>query len=122
MYPYRNIVQILVRARADAAKIHGKNCLEAKLYKFIINSLYGKIAQNVHDMYSPNKTRLNNAESLITNNVSASLITSFVRSVLFALFYGINNAGYNVYSATTDGLITDMPFEEFNALPLFWIA
>lgn len=119
MYPYRNIVRMLVRARADAAKIHGKNCLEAKLYKFIINSLYGKIAQNVHDMYSPDKTRLNNAESLITNNVSASLITSFVRSVLFASFYGINNAGYNVYSATTDGLITDMPFDEFNRLHLF---
>ena len=119
VYPYRNIVRMLVRARADAAKIHGKNCLEAKLYKFIINSLYGKIAQNVHDMYCPDKTKSNNAESLITNNVSASLITSFVRSILFASFYGIYGAGYHVYSATTDGLITDMPFDEFNALPLF---
>lgn len=119
IYPYRHIVTALVKARSDAANAHGKNCLEAKLYKFIINSLYGKIAQNVHDMYSPDKTRANNAESLITNNVSASLITSFTRSVLFASFYGIHESGYHVYSATTDGLITDMPFDEFNALPLF---
>ena len=119
IYPYRHIVTELVKARSDAANAHGKNCLEAKLYKFIINSLYGKIAQNVHDMYSPDKTRANNAESLITNNVSASLITSFTRSVLFASFYGIHESGYHVYSATTDGLITDMPFDEFNALPLF---
>ena len=56
---------------------------------------------------------------MITNNVSASLITSFTRSVLFASFCGIHESGYHVYSATTDGLITDMPFEEFNALPLF---
>ncbi len=119
VYPYRRIVTELVKARSDAAKAHGKNCLAAKLYKFIINSLYGKIAQNVHDMYSPNKTRLNNAESLITNNVSAALITSFTRSVLFASFCGIHKSGYHVYSATTDGLITDMPFEEFNVLPLF---
>lgn len=118
IYPYRNIVRTLVRARSEAADAYGKDCLDAKLYKFIINSLYGKIAQNVHDMYSPDKTRLNNAECLITNNISASLITSFVRSVLFASFYDISNAGYNVYSATTDGLITDMPFDEFNALPL----
>lgn len=119
IYPYRHIVTELVKARSDAANAHGKNCLEAKLYKFIINSLYGKIAQNVHDMYSPDKTRANNAESLITNNVSASLITSFTRSVLFASFYGIHESGYHVYSATTDGLITDMPFDKFTALPLF---
>lgn len=119
VYPYRYIVSELVAARSEAANAHGKNCLEAKLYKFIINSLYGKIAQNVHDMYSPDKTRANNAESLITNNVSASLITSFTRSVLFASFCGIHESGYHVYSATTDGLITDMPFEKFNTLPLF---
>ena len=119
IYPYRHIVTELVKARSDAANAHGKNCLEAKLYKFIINSLYGKIAQKVHDMYSPDKTRANNAESLITNNVSASLITSFTRSVLFASFYGIHESGYHVYSATTDGLITDMPFDKFTALPLF---
>lgn len=70
-------------------------------------------------MYCPDKTKSNNAESLITNNVSASLITSFTRSVLFASFCGIHESGYHVYSATTDGLITDMPFDEFNALPLF---
>lgn len=119
VYPYRHIVSELVKARSDAANAHGKNCLEAKLYKFIINSLYGKIAQNVHDMYCPDKTKCNNAESLITNNVSASLITSFTRSVLFSSFYGIHESGYHVYSATTDGLITDMPFDKFNALPLF---
>ena len=65
-------------------------------------------------MYCPDKTKSNNAEGLITNNVSVSLITSFTRGVLFMSFYGINNSDYHVYSATTDGLITDMPFDQFN--------
>ncbi len=117
VYPYRKLVKTLVAARADAKTKYGEKCLLEIYYKFIVNSLYGKISQHVSKMYSGEKTDYK--ESEITCNASAALITAFVRSVIFAASYEINKNGYRVYSATTDGLISDMPFEEFNSLPLF---
>ncbi|MGN1479973.1 MAG: hypothetical protein ACI4XH_09410, partial [Acutalibacteraceae bacterium] len=115
IYPYRSIVKALVAARNEAGSLYGKKSLQCKLLKLTVNSLYGKVAQNVSKMYSSNDK---SEESPITNNSSASLITSFVRSVLFSAFYEINQNGYHVYSATTDGFICDMPFDDFNQLPL----
>lgn len=116
IYPYRKLVKTLVAARTAAAKTYGKKCLLDMFYKFIVNSLYGKISQHVSKMYSGQKTDY--TESEITCNASAALITAFVRSVIFAAAYEINKNGCHIYSATTDGLISDMPFEEFNNLPL----
>lgn len=116
IYPYRDLVKALVNARTDAAVSYGKKSLPALFYKFVVNTLYGKIAQHVKKMYSHENADYH--ESEITNNAAASLITSFVRSVLFAAFDGIDKSGYRVYSATTDGLITDMPFDDFIKLPL----
>lgn len=117
IYPYHSIVNELVKARIDATAKYGKGSIEVKLLKLIVNSLYGKVAQNVSAMYVDNKNKMR--ESEITNNAAASLVTAFVRSVLCAAFVEIENAGFNVYSATTDGLITDMPFSDFNNLKLF---
>ena len=116
-YPYRQLVKNLVNARSDAEKRYGKGCLLALYFKFIVNTLYGKLSQHVSKMYSGEKADYR--ESDITNNASAALITSFVRSVLFSAFDGIHDSGYHVYSATTDGLITDMPLEEFEKLSLY---
>ena len=116
VYLYRDLVHSLVSARVEAAEQFGKGSLEERLMKLIINSLYGKIAQNVRDMFT---SKDKSSESVITNNASASLITSFVRSLLFSSFTAIHSHGYKVYSATTDGLITDMPFSDFNNLTLF---
>ena len=116
VYLYRDLVRSLVTARVEAAEQFGKGSLEERLMKLIINSLYGKIAQNVRDMFT---SKDKSSESVITNNASASLITSFVRSLLFSSFTAIHSHGYKVYSATTDGLITDMPFSDFNNLTLF---
>ena len=116
VYLYRDLVRSLVTARVEASEQFGKGSLEERLMKLIINSLYGKIAQNVRDMFTSDDK---STESVITNNASASLITSFVRSLLFSSFTAIHSHGYKVYSATTDGLITDMPFSEFNKLSLF---
>lgn len=117
VYPYRRLVKLLVNARTNAEEKYGKGCLLSLYYKFIVNTLYGKIAQHVRKMYSGEKADYR--ESDITNNASASLITSFIRSVLFSAFDGIHDNGYNVYSATTDGLITDMPLEKFEHLSLY---
>ena len=115
IYPYRSIVKALVAARNEASSLYGKKSLQCRLLKLTVNSLYGKVAQNVSKMYSKSNK---SSESHITNNASASLITSFVRAVLFSAFYEIHQNGYHVYSATTDGFICDMPFEDFNQLPL----
>lgn len=117
IYPYRSMVKELVKARTEAEKAHGKKSFEAKLLKLIVNMLYGKTAQQVSKLYSSGNDK--GDESPITNPVSATMTTSFVRAALFAAFHNIKNAGYEVYSATTDGLITNMPFEEFKRLDLF---
>lgn len=111
VFPYRHLVKSLVKARNDASEAYGSKSLEPRVLKFIVNSLYGKTAQNVSRTNSKS-----NDESVLTNPVSACLATAFVRSVLFCAFNLIDQAGYKVYSATTDGLITDMPFERFKAL------
>ncbi len=119
VYPYRNLICNLVKARGHSESLYGKKCLEAKLLKFIVNNLYGKIAAHVSDMFVIGFNYSDKRESEITNNASASLLTSLVRSVLFSAFNDIHNNGYTVYSATTDGLITDMPFDLFKEQPLF---
>lgn len=119
VYPYRDLVINLCKERSNSESSLGKKCLQAKLLKFVINNLYGKISQNVSDMFTTSFKLSDKRESEITNNISASLITSLVRAVLFSAFNDIHRNGYNAFSATTDGLITDMPFELFKSQPLF---
>ena len=118
IYPYRSIVTALVKARAEAEKAHGKKSFQAKLLKLVVNMLYGKTAQQVSQLYSSGSNDKGD-ESPITNPVSATMTTSFIRAVLFAAFHDIEEAGYEVYSATTDGLITNAPFDEFIGFDLF---
>lgn len=117
----RPIVSEYVRQRAEASRKLGKNSIEAAILKRLVNSIYGKIAQNVTDMYiaDSNNGTDDMAESRITNNVFAAMITSVVRATILAAINEVKQAGYNVYSATTDGLITDMPLAEFEDLDLF---
>ncbi len=114
VYPYRNFVKELVSARCNASEVYGKDSLFVKLFKYITNTLYGKISQSV---------KLNNTKKVgpsdITCATSATMITSFVRSVLFAAFIEIEKAGYTVYSCTTDGLISDISMTEFEKMELF---
>ena len=119
VYPYRNLIYNLVKARGHSESLYGKKCLESKLLKFIVNNLYGKVAAHVSDMFVTGFNYSDKRESEITNNASAALLTSLVRSVLFSAFNDIHNNGYTIYSATTDGLITDMPFDLFKEQPLF---
>lgn len=119
VYPYRNLIYNLVKARGHSESLYGNKCLESKLLKFIVNNLYGKVAAHVSDMFVTVFNYSDKRESEITNNASAALLTSLVRSVLFSAFNDIYNNGYTIYSATTDGLITDMPFDLFKEQPLF---
>lgn len=98
--------------RSLAKDMLGKGSLEELILKVLANSGYGKNAQNVvdktsWDAYSQSMIEL--GDSAITNPVSASLTTSFVRALLLATMNEAYAKGYTVYSCTTDGFIGDIP-------------
>lgn len=115
VFPYVDLTRELVNARVDARQ--RKANFEEKIIKLITNSLYGKTSQYVSHLYSNDNEKGKECE--ITNPVSASLITSFVRATLCAALNDISNNSYNAYSCTTDGLITDMPFDKFEKLNMY---
>ena len=100
------------QAKADAAAMGKKNYLCDTILKVMVNSCYGKVAQNViekktWDAYTEEMTAM--GASFITNPVSASLITAIVRCVLMAVQNQCVSMGYDVYSVTTDGFISSVP-------------
>lgn len=111
----------LVRDRRTAQDKYGKKCLEELTLKTMVNSGYGKNAQNVIDKHSWSafKEAMEAlGDSAITNPVSATLTTSFVRAVLLATMNEAESKGFTIYSVTTDGFISDIPnvetLEEFD--------
>lgn len=111
-YSLSHAVRSLVEDRRDAKKLFGSKSLEELILKTMVNSGYGKNAQNVvdkrtWDAYNQEMTEL--GDSAITNPVSASLITSYVRALLLATMNEAHEKGYKVYSVTTDGFIADIP-------------
>lgn len=127
-YSLSVVLQGLVSDRKTAKELFGNKSLEQEILKILVNSIYGKNAQNV-----VNKTRWNSykqmmeamGDSAITNPVSASLTTSYVRALLFATMNEAHEKGYKVYSVTTDGFIADIPdvetlesFDLYGLVPL----
>ena len=112
----------LVQDRMKAKKIYKDNPLMEKSLKTMVNSCYGKTAQNV----SP-KTRYNaklmgrvDAEpSTVTSPYHAAYTTSLVRCMLIACINQLHDMGYHVYSVTTDGFITDASTETVRGLDAF---
>lgn len=113
-----SIRQLLID-RERAKDLCGKKSLEDLILKTCSNAVYGKIAQNViqkqtWSTYCQEMETL--GASAITNPFSACMITSIVRAELIAIMNEINDRGYNVYSVTTDGFITDMPEDNVQCL------
>ncbi len=98
----------------EKRKQHPKKSFEAMFWKEIANSTYGKTAQGlrekrVYDMRDQTMKAL--PPSAITNPFFASYITSFVRAVLGEIINRIPPDKV-VFSATTDGFITDAVHKE----------
>lgn len=105
-------VKTLVDERGRAKEMFGKGSLEELILKIQVNSGYGKIAQNVVDKRTWSSARLEMEglrESAITDPIKASLITSYVRALLYATMNEAHNKGFTIYSVTTDGFISDIP-------------
>lgn len=114
-------VRRMLQDRLSGKKIYGKGSFIDKLLKELVNSGYGKISQNVVKKQAWStfcKDMESVGASAITNPVSAALVTSLVRAELVAALNEVTMAGFHGYSVTTDGFISDMPFDEMKNLPL----
>lgn len=112
----------LVRDRRKAKLDHGKKSLEELILKMLVNSGYGKGAQNVVQKQS--WTALRDVMdvlgcSCITNPVSAMMVTSIVQCELLAAQNQMHAAGYIACSVTTDGFISNCPEDILKTLDLY---
>ena len=90
--------------------------------KICANSRYGKIAQNIKNKSSWNaycEKMEKIGASALTSPVHACLITAGVRAILRATMNQLSDLGYKCYSVTTDGFISDAPFEVVENLDLY---
>ena len=115
-------VKQLVVDRNLAKHNKGKGSLEELILKIMVNSGFGKIAQNVIQ-----KTAWDALKDLmedlgcseITNPVSAMMITSIVQVELIAAQNQIQELGYISCSVTTDGFISNCPEDILKQLDLY---
>lgn len=115
-------VRQLVLDRSRAVDDHGKKSLEELILKVMVNSGYGKTAQNVVPKHTWSAYK-NMMEDLgcsdITNPVSAMMTTAIVQCVLLASQNQLHDLGYMACSVTTDGFISDCPYDVLTALDLY---
>ena len=112
----------LQKHRDDAALKRGKDSAEANGFKVAINSVYGKISQNVVGKSSRSLTTSEMEElnpSCLTSPIIAAYVTAIVRCMLCAAIVQLHELGYCCYSVTTDGFITNAPFDVLDSLDLF---
>ena len=115
-------VKQLVLDRNQAKKEQGKKSLEELILKTMVNSGYGKNAQNVipKASWTAYKDLMEDLGcSAITNPVSAMLTTSLVQCELLAAQNQIQELGYIACSVTTDGFISNCPEDVLKSLDLY---
>lgn len=115
-------VKQLVEDRNKAKAEQGKKSLEELILKTMVNSGYGKNAQNVvqKSSWTAYKDTMEDLGcSAITNPVSAMMITSLVQCELLAAQNQMNELGYVSCSVTTDGFISNCPEEQLKSLDLY---
>lgn len=118
----RKAVKQLVADRNRAKAEHGKKSLEELILKTMVNSGYGKIAQDViqkETWTASSGQMVDIGPSAVTNPMSACMITSIVRAVLLAAQDQCESGGYMTCSVTTDGFISNMPEAFLKSLDLY---
>ncbi len=115
----------LVQDRMLAKSLYKDNPLIEKSLKTMVNSCYGKTAQNVSPKtrYSARKMgRVDSEPSAVTSPYHATYTTALVRCMLIACINQLHCLGYHVYSVTTDGFITDAPTDVVRGLNAYGFA
>lgn len=102
---------------------HAKKSLKNTLFKEMVNSLYGKVAQGINKRNVTNfsafggVTKEELGESSITLPIAAATITGIIRAALFEMNDAFMRAGCKVITTTTDGSMVLAPIgTDFNAL------
>ena len=112
----------LVQDRNRAKIECGKKSLEELILKTMVNSGYGKTAQNVIEKQTWTAFR-DVMDSLgcsaITNPFSAMMITAIVQCELLAAQNQIHDLGFMTCSVTTDGFISNCPFDVLKQIDLY---
>lgn len=115
-------VKQLIDDRTQAKAKYGKGSLEELVFKTCVNSIYGKTAQDVSEQKSWNAFVQEYEDvggSAITSSYHAAQTTSLVRAQLLAVMNQLEDAGWRVFSVTTDGFITDAPLDAVNECDLY---
>ena len=106
-YAVTNLVQDRMRAKIE----YKDNPLVEKSLKTMVNSCYGKTAQNVSPKTRYNAQKMGRVDaepSTVTSPYHATYTTALVRCMLIACINQLHDMGYHVYSVTTDGFITNV--------------
>ena len=120
-----DVMRHLTSLRARAASEHGKGSPQELFQKEVTNSVYGKIGQGLAGKrnYSVKRNEYQvSPPSTITSAPQAALITGLVRALVSAALVELGAAGYRVLSVTTDGFLTDAPFDFLDSCELFGFA
>ena len=114
--PFQKVIEGATRRRT-AAKAAG-DALRDKLFKEIVNSLYGKTAQGLRAKRAFD-TRIGATAELpaseITNPFIAAAVTGLIRAVLAEMMNSLPPTR-SMISVTTDGFITDVTKPELEAM------
>lgn len=114
-----------VQDRIAARQLHGKGSIEELILKIMVNSIYGKTAQNVIQKHSWDAFHDESKDlgmSIVTCPVHAAITTAGVRCVLIAAMTQLEQLGFKVWSVTTDGFISNAPLDVLSGLDLFGFA
>lgn len=118
-------VTTLVQDRLRAKITYKENPLVEKSLKTMVNSCYGKTAQNVSPKTRYNAKKMGRVDaepSIVTSPYHAAYTTALVRCMLIACINQLHDMGYHVYSVTTDGFITDAPADIVRKLDAYGFA
>ena len=131
-YALSHGIKDIVCKKELSKKYLGSKAVETLVIKLIGNGLYGKTAQNLvgknttnnkyvfREVYgfddNDNKPREDLNPSALTSPHHACMSTSIVRNILCVTMQELTNLGYDCYSVTTDGFITDAPLNVINNL------
>lgn len=111
--------KILSNDRDKCKQIYGDDSIEEMLIKSLLTALYGKLAQGIIDKRKWN-SKNDEVEQLerckVTSNYRAAITTALVRDLLFAMANEICNSGYDFFSVTTDGFLSNIPEDKLNEL------
>ncbi len=118
-------VSNLVQDRMRAKKEYKDSPLIEKSLKAMVVSCYGKTAQNVSPKTRYNALKMGRVDSepsAVTSPYHATYTTALVRCMLIACINQLHNMGYQVYSVTTDGFITNAPEDLLDKLDAYGFA